>query len=118
MPEANPVSSHNKAADAVLKAGIGLAKAKFSEDAQDELLLGEEAGATRYSQVPNVGEQTHHGRSQAPDGLHGEGREAVCAPLVLEVFHLLLGVPPGGSSPAVPCRARVDEGDIPHLELV
>jgi hypothetical protein len=35
MPEANPAGPHKKAADAMLKAGIGLAKAnaEFPEDA-------------------------------------------------------------------------------------
>jgi hypothetical protein len=72
----------------VLNASIGLAK-EFPEDARNELLLGEEAVATRYSQVSHVGEQAHHGRAQAPEGLHGEGREAVCASLVLAVLDMI-----------------------------
>jgi hypothetical protein len=49
MPEAHPAGPYKKAADAVLKASIGLAKAdaEFPEDAWDKLLLGEEAVATQ-----------------------------------------------------------------------
>jgi hypothetical protein len=123
MPNANPASPHKKAANAVLKASIGLAKAgaEFPKDTRDELLLGEEAVAAR----DDVREQAHHGLDQAPKGLHGEGRVAVCAPLVLAVLRPLPGVPLGGGgpgggsgSPAVPCRARVDDLHVPHLELV
>jgi hypothetical protein len=63
--------------------------------------------------------------AQAPKGLHGEVHEAVCAPLVLAVLRLLLGVPlgcgslgDGSGSPAVPRRTRVNDLHIPHLELV
>jgi hypothetical protein len=75
MPNANPASPYKKAANAVLKASIGLAKAdtEFPEDAGDTLLLGEEAVAVRNSEGPDVGEQAHHERAQAPKGLHREG---------------------------------------------
>jgi hypothetical protein len=101
MPNANPASPHKEAANAVLKAGVGLAEAdaEFPEDARDELLFGEEAVSTRDGQIPDVREQAHQGRAQAPKGLHGEGREAVGAPLVLSVLSPLLGVPPGGGGP-------------------
>jgi hypothetical protein len=117
MPNANLTSPHKNAANAVLKGGIGLAKAdvEFPEDARDKLLLCEEAVSARGGQILDVREQAHHGRAQAPKGLYGEGREAVCTPLILSVLRPLLGVPlgggslgGGGGSPAVPCRARVD----------
>jgi hypothetical protein len=56
MPNANPTSPHKKAANAVLKAGIGLAKAdaEFLEDARDKLLLCEVAVAARDGQIPDV----------------------------------------------------------------
>jgi hypothetical protein len=125
MPNANPASPHKKAAHAVLKASIGLAKAgaEFPKDTRDELLLGEEAVAAQDSPIPDVREQAHHGLDQEPKALHGLGRVAVCAPLVLAVLRPFPGVPLGGGdpggggvSPAVPCRARVDDGHVPHLD--
>jgi hypothetical protein len=127
VPNANPTSPHKKAANAMLEAGICLAEAhaEFSENARDKLLLCEEVVSARDGQVSDVPEKAHHGRAQAPKGLHGEGREAVCAPLILAVLRPLLGLRLGGGSPggggggpAVPCRARVDDGHVPHLELV
>jgi hypothetical protein len=100
-PEAHPTGLHKEATDAVLKASVGHSKtnAEFPEDARDKLLLSEKAVPTRYGQVPDVGEQAHHGRAQTPRGLQAEGCEAVCAPLFLPVLRPLLGVPLGGSSP-------------------
>jgi hypothetical protein len=70
MPNANPASPHKKAAIAVLKVSIGLAKAdaEIPEDARDEVLLGEETVAARDSQIPDVREQAHQVRAQAPKG--------------------------------------------------
>jgi hypothetical protein len=101
MPNANPASPHKEATNAMLKAGVCLAQAdaEFLEDPRDELLFGEEAVSTQDSQIPDVREQAHQGRAQAPKGLHAEGREAVSAPLVLSVLSPLLGVPPGGGGP-------------------
>jgi hypothetical protein len=120
VPNAKPTSPHKKTANAMLEAGICLAEAhaEFSENARDKLLLCEEAVSARDGQVSNVPEQAHHGRAQAPKGLHGEGCEAICAPFILAVLRPLLGVPLGGGSPAVPCRAWVDNGGVPHLELI
>jgi hypothetical protein len=98
MPNANPASPHKEAANAVLKAGVGLAEAdaEFPEGARDELLFGEEAVAARDGQVADVRGQAHHGCAQAPKGLHGEGLEAVRAPLILAVPRPLLCVPLNG----------------------
>jgi hypothetical protein len=54
MPSANLTSPHKEAANAVLKASVGLAKAdaEFPEDAQDKLLIGEDAVAARNRQFP------------------------------------------------------------------
>jgi hypothetical protein len=51
MPNPNPASPHKEAANAVLKASVGLAKAdaEFPDDARDELLLGEEAVDVPYA---------------------------------------------------------------------
>jgi hypothetical protein len=126
MPEANPASPHKQAADAVLKASIGLAKAdaEFPEDARDELLLGEEAVAKGYCQVPNVGEQAYHGRSQAPkvstergvkrDAPHSSWR--YCTRFSVSLWTAAaLGV---AEAAWWTCRPWVDDGHIPHLELI
>jgi hypothetical protein len=126
MPEVILAGPHKNAPDVVLMASIGLAMAntELPENARDELLLGEEAVAMRYSQAADMGEQAHRRHSQAPEGLHKQGPEALCAPVVLSALRLLLGVPLGSGSPqvsggipAIPCRAWVNDEHIPPLEL-
>jgi hypothetical protein len=102
MPSANLTSPHKEAANAVLKASVGLAKAdaEFPEDARDKLLIGEDAVETdRFPMSESRRIMGEPRPGQAPQGLHGEGREAVCAPLILAVLRPLLGIPLSGGSP-------------------
>jgi hypothetical protein len=122
MPNANPTSPHEKVAQAVLKASTGLAKSLRTPETNRSLVKRPSPRDTArfvMSESRHIMGMPRHLKVSTERGVKRSAPHSSWRYCPLFSVPLGCGSPGGGGgSLAVSCRAQVDDGHIPHLDLI